>query len=172
MVPDDFMNSPSMRLRDMDICKDCINKKIEDISCCECKIGIMSGKWISPSIIYTCNNCGANIVGDGFWYPCQTDSKEYQVVITESRLSKEQLVFIAKYINTPVLLLKDKLSESNMIDTLFNLDNVMKFAAQLKEKKIQYEITPQIIYNDYWNCRRRWPGKCEGNNESNMYISL
>ena len=138
----------------MNKCEECQNTTVSDITCPICKVGIMKGKWISPCIEYTCQKRKEQIIGGSFYYPCMMDETKYQVRIIAKELSQKQLIFVSKYLYSPVLQLKEALGKEGIIRKDFYLNEVMEFATQLEKNDIEYEIIPEILYKDYRRCEK------------------
>ena len=139
----------------MDKCRECQNRIIGNIPCRVCGMGIMHGKWESPSILYTCDACGESFVGSGFWYPCEEEKTKYQVEIAMQELSSEKLVFLARILSVPVLQLRTELERNRTIEREFCLSDVMELSRQLEQNDISYEVFPQVGYSMYWSCEKR-----------------
>ncbi len=140
----------------MDKCKECIRyKEFQREKCINC--GSISVKLTLEgfSLVGKCMKCDNSFVGVSFYAPCEIDSTEYVLKITEEKLSNEQIVFLRNLLHISVMDLKQILQNKEYFSVKFRLKEIVEILKELDRANIKYIVEPELEYSRLFLCERK-----------------
>lgn len=104
-------------------------------------------------MLVTCSSCGLKVVGASFFPPCSNDDLDYSFIVSD--IPKEKKIKAAKLFNMTALELINEIKEKGKIERTFKIEEAEKIFVELKNLKIAFEITPELLakYPELIGCK-------------------